>query len=748
MKRFFGKLKVSHKLSLISVSFVLPILVLLNFLISEQNIRIEFGQKEIYGDEYLRPLMKMLEGATNYKHAAHEILNGDVSKTAQTQQLQNKIQNYLEEVGTADLHLNNYLNTLGKYTALKSLWSEVNGNFLNEEIHNKFIAEIRNYISYVGDKSNLILDPDLDSYYIMDATLLKLTENIDLISQIMTYGKDIVKKGILTPEEKTELIVKTGLLKSNTTALYNGVNVAFENNPAQNLESALKIKLQNTIDKTNGFLSVINEKIINTDNILASPKEYEESAQQALKTNSEFWNSAVDELDGLLNMRIAGFNKSKYLTLGSVAVVLILTLLFVFGITKNITTSIHILTNSAKRFSEGENDIKVNITSKDELGMLGRVFNDMVFKVNESIQTVIKEKNSVEEKIQIAIKESEERAQYLANSVDIMLNGIERFAKGDLTVQLRINDNDDIGKLYKGFNSAVLSIKDLVSSLTKTISATTRTSILITRNTSEMAAGFEEQGNQTSEVASAISEMASTIFDTTKNANEASRSANVAERYAKEGGMVVKETIDGMNKIALIVNDAVSTIQGLGKSSDQIGEIIQLIDEIADQTNLLALNAAIEAARAGEQGRGFAVVADEVRKLAERTSNATREISNMIKDIQQKTNIAVESIVEGKVEVERGKEMAARAGKALQEIISASDEVLGVINQVAAATEEQSSAAEQINKNIEGINRVVNDSTQNVNQIVRASEDLSALTQSLQELVTKFNFDNETIMAA
>jgi methyl-accepting chemotaxis protein len=747
MEKLFGKLKVSYKLSLISVSFILPILVLLNFLISEQNIRIEFGQKEIYGDEYLRPLKKLLVAASNYKHVVHEKINGDVSKTSEKQQYQDKINEVFNELKQTDNTLDQYLNTKDKLTALGALWGEVIASE-SDETNLKIIAEIRSYISYVGDKSNLILDPDLDSYYIMDATLLKLTENMDLISQIMTYGKDIVKKGKLTPEEKTELIVKTGLLKSNTTALQNGVNVAFENNPAQNLKSVLQDGLENTTGSTENFLSEINKKIVNVDAVIISPEEYERIAGQALTANSKFWNSAVGELDGLLNNRITGFNKSKYITLGSVGIVLILTILFVFGITKNITKSIHILANSARRFSQGENDIKVSITSKDELGMLGSVFNDMIMKVNESMKTVIEEKNSVEEKIKIAIKESEERSKYLANSVDTMLNGIERFAKGDLTVQLNIKSNDDIGKLYKGFNSAVVSIKELVYSLTETITATTKTSIQITKNTTEMAAGFEEQGHQTSEVAASINEMASTIFDTSRNANGASTAAKKAGGFAKDGGRIVGETIEGMNKIAFIVNGAVETIQGLGKSSDQIGEITQLIDEIADQTNLLALNAAIEAARAGEQGRGFAVVADEVRKLAERTSNATREISSMIKDIQNKTSIAVETISEGKQEVEKGKSLTERAGRALQEIISASDEVLDVINQVAAASEEQSSAAGQITNNIEGISRIVNDSTQNVSQIVKASEDLNELTQNLQMLVSKFNIGNEAVMAA
>ena len=170
--------------------------------------------------------------------------------------------------------------------------------------------------------------------------------------------------------------------------------------------------------------------------------------------------------------------------------------------------------------------------------------------------------------------------------------------------------------------------------------------------------------------------------------------------------MLLKLLLPGMNKIAEVVTEAASTVQELGNSSEKIGEIVQVIDDIADQTNLLALNAAIEAARAGEQGRGFAVVADEVRKLAERTTKATKEIASMIKQIQKETIGAVQSMEKGTVEVSKGKELVEKAGVSLNQIISSSQEVVDNVSQVAAASEEQSATSEQISKNIEAISSV------------------------------------------
>ncbi|MBW7842621.1 MAG: methyl-accepting chemotaxis protein, partial [Ignavibacterium sp.] len=193
-----------------------------------------------------------------------------------------------------------------------------------------------------------------------------------------------------------------------------------------------------------------------------------------------------------------------------------------------------------------------------------------------------------------------------------------------------------------------------------------------------------------------------------------------------------------------VVRESAETVQQLGKNSDQIGEIVQVIDDIADQTNLLALNAAIEAARAGEQGRGFAVVADEVRKLAERTTKATKEIATMIKQIQKDTNGAVESMQQGTQEVESGKTLAQKAGASLKDIINGAEQVVDIVSQVAAASEEQSSAAEQISKNIESISSVTQQSASGLQQIAHASEDLNRLTLNLQELIAQFKVDNST----
>ena len=309
----------------------------------------------------------------------------------------------------------------------------------------------------------------------------------------------------------------------------------------------------------------------------------------------------------------------------------------------------------------------------------------------------------------------------------------------DINTSLHAGRTNEIGDLERAFDTFVSSIRTTLTQVAESSAAVASASLEISSSTEVLASGSQEQSSQAGDVAAAVSQMTQTLGETNQNIRRVAEGAKDAKESARKSGEVVGETIKGMQRIAEVVNQSASQVKILGASSDKIGEIIGVIDDIADQTNLLALNAAIEAARAGEQGRGFAVVADEVRKLAERTSKATKEIASMIRQIQSDTNQAVSSMEKGTQEVGNGIVLAGQAGTMLNDIVGNAQTVADMVEQIAAASEQQSSASQQISRNVEAISTVTQESASGTQQIARTAEDLSRLTEELQNILSKFN---------
>lgn len=399
------------------------------------------------------------------------------------------------------------------------------------------------------------------------------------------------------------------------------------------------------------------------------------------------------------------------------------------------------LSEGAKAVTQGDYNVYIDIKEKNEIGELASAFNLMISGIKSSMEE-IKAKNeeaSVSAKnAEQARKEAEEQSEYLRKAANRMLYAMTKFSSGDLTASIEVEKDDDIGRIFGGFNDSVASIKAMFLRISEAVQAAASAANQISASAEEMAVGSQEQTIQSNEVSESIDKMTKSIFENSDNAKNASEEAVRNGEIAQQGGNDVAETVEGMNRIASVVLNAAGIIEQLGSNSKQIGEITQVINDIADQTNLLALNAAIEAARAGEQGRGFAVVADEVRKLAERTAKATKEIEGMIKEIQNNSNLAVNSIKQSAKEVESGRIQAEKAGESLNKIIVGAEKTANLIKYLADTSENQSAASDQINKNIERINDIIKETSGGIHEIAKSAEDLNRLTLNLQDIISKF----------
>ncbi|HEX9079615.1 MAG TPA: methyl-accepting chemotaxis protein [Desulfuromonadaceae bacterium] len=311
-------------------------------------------------------------------------------------------------------------------------------------------------------------------------------------------------------------------------------------------------------------------------------------------------------------------------------------------------------------------------------------------------------------------------------------------ARGDLTVTVVPNSNDEPGRLLEAMRDMVTTLKEMVAETAHVSAAITAAAEELTATSNGIASGAEAVASQAGTVATASEEMSCTSADIARNCTMAADASRQTSDSAATGAGVVNESIAGMDLIAERVRTTARTVEALGVRSQQIGDIVGTIEDIADQTNLLALNAAIEAARAGEQGRGFAVVADEVRALAERTTKATGEIGEMIKAIQQETRHAVTAMEDGVREVERGAESSQKSGRALGEILDRINEVSLQISQIAAAAEEQTATTNEVTRSVLEITNVVQHSARGAEKTAGAASLLAKDARQLQSLVGRF----------
>jgi methyl-accepting chemotaxis protein len=312
------------------------------------------------------------------------------------------------------------------------------------------------------------------------------------------------------------------------------------------------------------------------------------------------------------------------------------------------------------------------------------------------------------------------------------------FSKGDLSNFINDSRKDEFGVLGSHFNVATGKLNDMMNNVKRVTETISLNSEKLNASSTQIANNAQEQSSQTTQAATAMEELSSSFLDVAQNTTEAAKSSREATELATQGGNVVTEAIEGMNKISSSVNESAQKIEELGTRSVQIGDIIKVINDIASQTNLLALNAAIEAARAGEQGRGFAVVADEVRKLAERTATATNEISEMIQGFQEDIQKAVASMQTGTIEVESGVELSNHAGESLNQIVESARSVTAMVEQIATAVEEQSSTGEVVASNVESVAGLTHQTAENSEASSRTTQELNNLVIELTSLVSEF----------
>jgi methyl-accepting chemotaxis protein len=311
-------------------------------------------------------------------------------------------------------------------------------------------------------------------------------------------------------------------------------------------------------------------------------------------------------------------------------------------------------------------------------------------------------------------------------------------AEGRLDFDVDVDRKDEFGEEAQAMKSLVGKWREIVGNVKNASDSVAAAATQLSGSAGQMSKGASTQAERAHQVATASEEMSQTVLDISQNAVSITSAASEAALTAKSGGTTVEAAVSEVREIASTVEESAGHMTALSELSRKIGDIIGIINDIADQTNLLALNAAIEAARAGEHGRGFAVVADEVRKLAERTTGATSEVSGIIREIQGRVTSAVSSIGNVSARVDRGVDLSSKAGTELQTIVKTVENLQLMVQQIATALEEMSATSDQISQDIESISGISKETSQSSGEVTKASEELARLGSSLQAIARQF----------
>ncbi len=381
----------------------------------------------------------------------------------------------------------------------------------------------------------------------------------------------------------------------------------------------------------------------------------------------------------------------------------------------------------ADALGRGDLTKKANVKTGDELGQLGETFNRTIDRLQGLIQT-------------------ETDRDKMQHQVMDLLSVVSTAAEGDLTIKAEVTA-DALGSVADAFNLMITGLTTLVTQASNVANEIQRSTGDILHSAERMRMGAEQQASQIRTASEAVNAMSTTTQRMAENAGAATQTSVKATQAAVKGGTAVSETIKGMQRIRATVQSTGKKIKGLGERSLEIGAIIEVINEIATQTNLLALNAAIEAARAGEQGKGFAVVADEVRKLAERAARATKDITGLIKGIQVETSEAVTVMEEGTREVEEGTKLADQAGAALREIEQIVKQTATLMTDITRAAADQVKSTESVVHTMGTISQLTQETAHGVQETVATISGLADLTKRLNDAIGRFKIGQEQPVA-
>jgi twitching motility protein PilJ len=721
----FRQLSVWQKCALIAVPFLLPIALLLVTVISQNNDNIGIVKAEVRGMEYLRPVKNLVQQLGLHRGYNARYNLGDKSVEADRTKAANTIDELIREVDAVDAKHGAEFKTTEKWATAKEAWKAVRANLTAEnvtQLHTDVIAKVLDISVDVWEYSTLALDPVAESYYLQDMMYARVLNSMEDVGQLRVLATTALlkakneTKSPFSYDEKVRVNVLLGAVESAKAAYEK------EAKNAARADASLKGKTEPLAEDFKTKADAFNVKLnaLLQDDVANRPTAAElyNTGTEAITALSKMYEAYDPLLAGLLEKRAGGYTKSNLIAVAGTIVGLLLVFVAAMFVTRGITGQLSNLNTLFEKIEAGDYQTRAKVTSGDEIGKLTGSINNTLDRTLTLIQSA-DEKNSIQ------------------TSIMKLLDEVGGVADGDLTKDAEVSA-DMTGAIADSFNYMIEQLRSIIGNVQKATQQVSTAANRIQTSAESLATGSESQSAQIFQTSTAIEQMAESIQQVSENANVSSTVAQQALTTAKQGNTAVRNTIDGMNRIREQAQETSKRIKRLGETSQEIGQIVQLIDDIADRTSILALNASIQAAAAGEAGRGFAVVAEEVERLAVRSTEATKKIAALVKAIQGETNEAVAAMDRSIQEVVNGSKVANQAGQSLQEIEGVSVKLAELIQQISSASKTQAQSSEELSRSMGNISQITVETANGTKQTAQSVSNLAKLADELRSSVSTF----------
>lgn len=711
----FRNVKIWQKLVLAGALAVIPVLMLAALFLQSRNEQITRTQTELDGLDYVVPMRQLLERLPQHRSAASAYLNGAESVGPMLMSIQSQVDGAVSVLTEIEQKKGNALGTLQSWESIRLRWQDlkqrVNSLSADESNrrHTQLLADVLSHLRTVGDKTGLSAEPDLEAFYLSDSILNQIPWTTEYLGQLATYGSGVAARRTMTAQEEAQIRFLVRQVSSSIEVMDRNFQSAFRYN--SDLRKGLEGGVSKAISSAGFLRNLTQREILDSAAITVLPRTYLENGSAAVTQLFKLHDQATAEIRTHLQSRIERLVEQKWTQLGWALGLLLLSGVLVFAIQKGIAEQIHSMSETFRQVSKGQYDARAEIYGKDELGMMAETTNAMLANTLSLIQS----------------REERDRIQ---DSIRKLLDDVSGVAEGDLTKEAEVTA-EMTGAIADSINYMMAELRTIIGAVQSTTANVNSSAQRVQDVTEVLADSSQHQSEQVRAASQILHMMAQSIRDVAERANDAATVADSALSGALAGGAAVRRTVVGMNSIRQHVQETSRRMKRLGESSQEIGEIVQLISDISDRTSILALNASIQAAMAGESGKGFAVVAEEVERLAERATEATNRITVLIKSVQTETYEAISAMEETTREVVDGSHVAGEAGERLAQIEDVSRQITGLVKEISTTASEQASSSDRVAATVAD----VSDGTQSTAQeALRTATDIRQLATMVTEL--------------